>query len=108
MGRPTKAELHAELDRRGLAYSPDSSNAELETLLEHAQGVPAELEDQAQAEAGQEPEAEVALYPRRLVKHTYQSGDAEVTRYGLVVDPDGPLVAWLPVEHVGHLELEGL
>jgi len=39
-----------------------------------------------------------------IVRYTYLDGaDQPHERYGLVVDLDGPLVAWLPVEHAGHL-----
>jgi hypothetical protein len=68
--------------------------------------------DVADDERGVDPDdlERVALYPRRLVRHAYDSGGQTHTRYGIVVDPDGPLVAWLQVEHAGHLAeaLEGL
>ena len=64
----------------------------------------AEGEDQDQAEQAGEEHAPFALYPKRLVRHVYTAAGVEQTRYGLVVDPDGPLIAWLPVEHVGHLK----
>lgn len=34
MAGPTKAELQAELDERGIAYPEDATNADLEALLE--------------------------------------------------------------------------
>lgn len=49
-----------------------------------------------------------AVAPRRwsgyLVRHVYSEGGVERVRYGLLVDQPGPLVAWLPVEDVGHLK----
>lgn len=53
------------------------------------------------------PEASVAaedpFFPGRVVKHTYDQGDAEVVRYGLVVEREPLLIAWLPAEPAAHL-----